>query len=229
MVVSLRSERRRRRGGARKTENTTMPARQRRKRILIAPGDDDDDRPPVRVASTSTLLVAIIVFSTASALYASVRRSGGVARFDAASVRGMQSTPLRGNRDAGGGAGLITTTKNEVDGAGPTIRSLADLTEAELHPRAGPTRHIVTPPADQLPIKLVTCTTTVGYLHVSVILLCSCCCSSAKSKLLTHSDASLCSPSTNQQILVHPSWAPLGAERFLEMVTSKYFSSKVVR
>ena len=30
------------------------------------------------------------------------------------------------------------------------------------------------------------------------------------------------------QILVHPSWAPLGAERFLQMVNSNYFSSKVV-
>lgn len=28
-------------------------------------------------------------------------------------------------------------------------------------------------------------------------------------------------------IIVHPSWAPLGAERFLQMVESKYFASKV--
>ena len=32
-----------------------------------------------------------------------------------------------------------------------------------------------------------------------------------------------------KQILVHTSWAPRGAERFLQMVNTNYFSSKVVR
>eukprot|EP00579_Thalassiosira_antarctica_P004845 CAMPEP_0201887768 /NCGR_PEP_ID=MMETSP0902-20130614/25816_1 /ASSEMBLY_ACC=CAM_ASM_000551 /TAXON_ID=420261 /ORGANISM="Thalassiosira antarctica, Strain CCMP982" /LENGTH=261 /DNA_ID=CAMNT_0048417799 /DNA_START=227 /DNA_END=1012 /DNA_ORIENTATION=- len=82
---------------------------------------------------------------------------------------------------------------NNGNSNGPSIRSFQDLTPSELHPQAGPTRHIVTPPADISPVTLVTCSTTAGYLHV----------------------------------LVHPSWAPLGAQRFLQMVESKYFSAKV--
>jgi cyclophilin family peptidyl-prolyl cis-trans isomerase len=76
---------------------------------------------------------------------------------------------------------------------GPTIHSLNDLTQDELHPKASHNRHIVSPPPDVKPISLVTCESTAGYLH----------------------------------IIVHPSWAPLGAERFLQMVESKYFASKV--
>jgi hypothetical protein len=76
----------------------------------------------------------------------------------------------------------------------PSILSVKDLTDAELHPKAGPNRHIVNPPSDgSTPVTLVTCTTTVGYLH----------------------------------ILVHPAWAPIGATHFLDMVNTKYFSSKV--
>lgn len=74
-----------------------------------------------------------------------------------------------------------------------TIHSLKDLKPSELHPQATSTRHIVTPPKDDIPITLVTCQTTKGFLH----------------------------------IVVHPSWAPLGASRFLRMVTTKYFSTKI--
>lgn len=51
---------------------------------------------------------------------------------------------------------------------GPTIRSLDDLSQEELHPKASSHRHIVSPPPDDKPISLVTCETTVGYLHIVV-------------------------------------------------------------
>ncbi|KAL3797836.1 hypothetical protein HJC23_006874 [Cyclotella cryptica] len=73
------------------------------------------------------------------------------------------------------------------------IRSLKDLTPSQLHPQATSSRHIVTPPIDSIPISLVSCSTTKGFLH----------------------------------IVVHPSWAPLGASRFLQMVDTEYFYSKV--
>ena len=74
-----------------------------------------------------------------------------------------------------------------------TIHSLQDLSQSDLHPQATSSRYIISPPKDNLPITLVTCETTKGFLH----------------------------------IIVHPSWAPLGARRFLDMVSRKYFSSKI--
>ena len=50
----------------------------------------------------------------------------------------------------------------------PTIHSLDDLTPEELHPKATSHRYIVSPPPDLKPISLVTCETTVGYLHIVV-------------------------------------------------------------
>ena len=52
---------------------------------------------------------------------------------------------------------------------GPQIQSLQDLTQSEIHPKAGQHRYMVSPPEDdkEHPVTLVTCTTTVGYLHVS--------------------------------------------------------------
>lgn len=64
---------------------------------------------------------------------------------------------------------------------------LYNLTEEELHPRAG-TRHMVTPPVGGL-LSLVCCETTQG----------------------------------NMAMVAHHKWAPLGAARFLEMVTDGYF------
>ena len=65
-----------------------------------------------------------------------------------------------------------TVSSSSNDGStnnGPSIRSFQDLKQSELHPKAGPQRHIVSPPSDdeQHPVSLVTCSTTVGYLHVS--------------------------------------------------------------
>ena len=50
----------------------------------------------------------------------------------------------------------------------PTIHSLDDLTPEELHPKATSRRYIVSPPEDLKPVSLVTCETTVGYLHIVV-------------------------------------------------------------
>jgi len=88
---------------------------------------------------------------------------------------------------------VVSSNIDEGHVNGPSIRSFQDLSPSELHPKAGPHRHIISPPPDEIPVTLVTCITTAGYLHV----------------------------------LVHPSWAPLGAQRFLQMVNSKYFSTKV--
>lgn len=78
---------------------------------------------------------------------------------------------------------------------------LSDLTPAERYPKASATRHIVDPPADDN-------TTTINNNKVSLV-----CC---------HTSVGPWS------ILVHPSWAPLGARRFLEMVRAQHFSSPKV-
>lgn len=71
------------------------------------------------------------------------------------------------------------------------ITSISQLSDAELHPKAGD-RHMVTPP-DGGKVSLLCCQTTKG----------------------------------NMNILVHKKWAPNGAERFLKMVASGYFSSQI--
>ena len=62
---------------------------------------------------------------------------------------------------------LSVTTGSESNNS-PTIHSLDDLTPEELHPKATNHRYIVSPPEDLKPISLVTCETTVGYLHIVV-------------------------------------------------------------
>ncbi|KAL9183850.1 hypothetical protein ACHAXT_004706 [Thalassiosira profunda] len=151
----------------------------RRKR----PTSDRDAALPFPAASLSTILVGVVLLSTLAAMIVGVHR-------------GQEAVHLQIIPSEPSGAKAVTidaTIGGAHKGDGPTIRSLADLTPAELHPQAGPDRHIVTPPADDLSVSLVTCKTTVGYLH----------------------------------ILVHPSWAPLGATRFLQMVNEQYFSTKV--
>ncbi len=64
----------------------------------------------------------------------------------------------------GGGNAVIDSESNNR----PTIHSLDDLTPEELHPKATSHRYIVSPPSDLKPISLVTCETTVGYLHMVV-------------------------------------------------------------
>ena len=63
----------------------------------------------------------------------------------------------------GGNATMGSESSNR-----PTIHSLDDLSPEELHPKATSHRYIVSPPSDLKPISLVTCETTVGYLHIVV-------------------------------------------------------------
>lgn len=126
---------------------------------------------PFPAASVTTILLVALVASTLSALYIGAHRR----RHDDVVVARRTKIPTTtvvvpssSGKDDGiigstTGGGLQTTEYVN----GPSIRSLKDLTQAELHPRAGPRRHIVTPPQDTSPITLVTCSTTAGYLHVS--------------------------------------------------------------
>lgn len=147
---------------------------------------------PFPVASVSTILLIVLLVSTLSALFVgAVRRNHGVVM-----TIDYPSNPITsGGSIVGSSSNIKSSQQNNErnNGPGPSIRSLQDLTSSELHPQAGPERHIVSPPRDEYPVTLVTCRTTAGYLH----------------------------------ILVHPSWAPLGAQRFLQMVKTEYFSSKV--
>jgi hypothetical protein len=106
---------------------------------------------PFPVASVTTILLVALVASTLTALYIGAHRPYEVVQTK------IPSIPSSGK----------DTTGLQTDDNGPSIRTLKDLTQAELHPKAGPHRHIVTPPHDESPVTLVTCSTTAGYLHVS--------------------------------------------------------------
>ena len=102
----------------------------------------------------SSALLVVLVVSTLLALYVGLHRN----------------VKNRINNDAPPDSipeNDIVSSSNSNNG--PSIRSFQDLTQSELHPKAGPQRHIVSPPSDdeQHPVSLVTCSTTVGYLHVS--------------------------------------------------------------
>lgn len=137
--------------------------------------------------SVSSLAVTLVFFCVAVAFYTGMNRNNDHRfRSDVASRKTISSdiiTPDDHIRES------AINKKND----GRTIHSLKDLSPSEQHPEATATRHMVTPPKDVIPITLVTCETTKGFLHIAV----------------------------------HPSWAPLGASRFLRMVSTKYFSSKV--
>lgn len=110
---------------------------------------------PFPGASVTTILFVVLLSSMLSALYIGAHRR--VRRV------GELTTAL----DVLPSSGSIAGEDRIGDVKGPSIRSLKDLAPSELHPTAGPRRHIVTPPRDESPITLVTCNTTVGYLHVS--------------------------------------------------------------
>ena len=101
----------------------------------------------------SSVLLVVLLVSTLLALYVGLHRN----------------VKNRINNDAPPDSipeNDIVSSSNSNNG--PSIRSFQDLTQSELHPKAGPQRHIVSPPDDgQHPVSLVTCSTTVGYLHVS--------------------------------------------------------------
>jgi len=170
---------------------------------------------PFPISSISTILLVLVLLSTLSALYIGANRNHHATVIDLSSVAVTTSDTIivnnermnhkdgsssasnnnNNNNDNNNNKNNSNEKNNNNDNNGPTIRSFQDLSPSELHPQAGPHRHIVSPPPDEIPVTLVTCSTTVGYLHV----------------------------------MVHPSWAPLGAQRFLQMVNSNYFSTKVVR
>ncbi|KAL7549551.1 hypothetical protein ACHAWF_012819 [Thalassiosira exigua] len=122
-------------------------------------------------ASASEALVIILCVSTRSALFIGIHRHKHATAID---FSGGSSGNVAERHDN------IVTPRDAGHDDGPSIRSFQDLSPSEIHPVAGPDRHIVSPPSNKAPITLVTCSTTVGYLH----------------------------------ILVHPSWAPLGAQLF---------------
>ena len=75
----------------------------------------------------------------------------------------------------------------------------------EIEPKAGPTRHIVDPPSNNNNNNSGDDNSNAS--QVSLV-----CCQTTAGPL---------------SIAVHPSWAPLGAQRFLAMVRDDYFSSQV--
>ena len=125
----------------------------------------------------SSFLLLVLLISTLLALYVGIgghmhrtKQYNAAIKLDAVSLKVLSSSTIDdGKRNENI---IISSPKNETSkrnyGSLPTIHSFKDLTSSELHPKAGPNRHIVTPPSDEgHPVTLVTCSTTAGYLHVS--------------------------------------------------------------
>jgi peptidyl-prolyl cis-trans isomerase A (cyclophilin A) len=144
--------------------------------------------------SLSLLLVIFICLSTMSALYTGFNRSHHHNDHRHNNVRASVNASTYSNELVNDSTHNKHSYKITISGSekkdSRTIHSLQDLSPAQLHPQATSSRYIVTPPKDDIPITLVTCETTKGFLH----------------------------------IVVHPSWAKLGANRFLRMVNVGYFS-----
>jgi hypothetical protein len=138
--------------------------------------------------SVSSLVVLFACLSTFSALCVGINRSH---MYHMELVH--NDVDVRRNKASENRREAYKLKRNSEMNDSRTIHSLKDLTPSQLHPQATSYRHIVTPPIDKIPISLVSCHTTKGFIH----------------------------------IVVHPSWAPLGANRFLHMVNTEYFSSKV--
>ena len=120
----------------------------------------------------STVLLAVTLLSTLLALYIGGHRGKSnlilddVSSYNAISVGNQQIENANAKNDAN-----LSETSDSINhrNGGPQIQSLQDLTQSEIHPKAGQHRFMVSPPEDdkEHPVTLVTCTTTVGYLHVS--------------------------------------------------------------
>lgn len=134
--------------------------------------------PPLRIAtSATTILFVALVFSTLFALYIGANRTK-VAPIHIPTVqKGTLIDKIFDRVDSSSAvaatavAAVIIGDEREITTINhrPSILSVKDLTDAELHPKAGPNRHIVNPPSDgTTPVTLVTCTTTVGYIHILV-------------------------------------------------------------
>lgn len=151
---------------------------QYRKRPLISSDDRRVYRnhPPLRIASSaSTIVFVVLVLSTLFALYIGANRTK-VAPIHIPTVQ--KGTLIDEKFDRVDSSSTAAAVAADIDGDEsestaiihrPSILSLKDLTYADLHPKAGPNRHIINPPSDGTkPVTLVTCTTTVGYLHILV-------------------------------------------------------------
>jgi len=118
----------------------------------------------------STVLLAVTLLSTLLALYIGGHRGKSNNLLTLDDVSSNIDNQLVENGNAKKDANLLANndSMNHRNG-GPQIQSLQDLTQSELHPKAGQHRYMVSPPKDdqEHPVTLVTCTTTVGYLHVS--------------------------------------------------------------
>ena len=122
----------------------------------------------------STVLLAITLLSTLLALYIGGHRGkSNLLTLDdvyhnAISVGNQQIENANTRKDANLSETNDSINQNNRNGE-PQIQSLQDLTQSEIHPKAGQNRYMVSPPEDdeEHPVTLVTCTTTAGYLHVS--------------------------------------------------------------
>lgn len=171
--------------------------------LTFGGGNDQRQRYPISfpIFSLSSFLIALVFFSGLSSIFVGVTRQRQPG-YSYAPHPVPASTVTFPNADGGsesiktGNIRAVKKDENDIAGDDGKIRSLKDLTPEELHPHAGPHRHLVDPPPDNdpsHPLTLVECQTTKGPLHIAV----------------------------------HPTWAPLGAAHFLDMVESEYFSSKV--
>lgn len=126
----------------------------------------------------STVLLGITLLSTLLALYIGGHRGNSnsilplsydvSSNNNAISVGNQLVENANTRKDANLSANNDSINQNNRNG-GPQIQSLQDLTQSEIHPKAGQHRYMVSPPEDdkEHPVTLVTCTTTAGYLHVS--------------------------------------------------------------
>lgn len=123
----------------------------------------------------STVLLAVTLLSTLLALYIGGHRgkSNSLTLDDVLSNNNVSvgNQPIENANTRKDNDVNLSETNDSINhrNGGPQIQSLQDLTQSEIHPKAGQHRYMVSPPEDdkEHPVTLVTCTTTAGYLHVS--------------------------------------------------------------
>jgi len=122
----------------------------------------------------STVLLGITFLSTLLALYIGGHRGKSNSilplSYDVSSNNPVDSQQIESGNTKND-ANLSSANNDSMNhrNGGPQIQSLQDLTQSEIHPKAGQNRYMVSPPKDdkEHPVTLVTCTSTAGYLHVS--------------------------------------------------------------
>jgi peptidyl-prolyl cis-trans isomerase A (cyclophilin A) len=180
---------------------------------------------------TSNLFLAVVVTTTAAMLLLLCVGSNPMSRWSVMGNRKMKANDQPNKVLAGGQSDSVvagaaanpsnlrrdpasssqTTVSTNLDSA-PSLSSsraefvppscpylsLADLTPEERYPTATSTRHIVDPPQT---------TSSTGHHDTALV-----CCHTTAGPL---------------SVAVHKPWAPLGAQRFLDMVRSRYFSTPI--